>query len=79
MKKLSPHLVFKVFWIVFFIGATIGLIGAWGVRSHRVMAIGMLIMVCAYVFRYSCYKCPACGQYLGRIRTDVCPHCGEKF
>ena len=48
--------------------------------QSRLVALAGLALAFAYgVLRTSIWKCPHCGEYLGKDVGSKCPHCHEKL
>lgn len=76
MKKLSLGAVRTIYFVMLALGLFIAIIG--GRFSVTPLCIcGMVILMVSNIVRYALYRCPACGEYLGRITNECCPHCGR--
>jgi hypothetical protein len=64
---------------IFFGGFFIGLIGAYGLESRVIGAIGLVMMVAACILTPLWIRCPNCGEWLGNYPGGYCKYCGEKI
>lgn len=76
MKRLTPSKVHIINWIVIIVDILVMLIGAL-TDTGAVCIVGIIIFLGCVIFRFACYNCPHCGQYLGRGSVNYCPNCGK--
>ena len=43
------------------------------------LLVGFLAMLGAVVLHMCWWRCPHCGQFLGRDKGEYCQHCGKKI
>ena len=56
----------KIQFILLFIGALVGCVGAWGFNNTIAVLIGLGIMVVSVIVWWLFYRCPFCHEQLGR-------------
>ncbi len=69
----------KVLYIMYGLNAaTVALIlvGAL-LKSILVIGLGWLSAIASIVFNLAKWRCPHCGEHLGRSGGKYCPHCGH--
>lgn len=76
MKKLTPKKVNLLCWIIWAVGAILGLFGL-AIENTALMVICVVVMLAFLVFRCIFYRCPHCGRYLDRSTGQYCPYCGR--
>ena len=76
-KKLNLK---QVLYIVYGLGAAgLALFAAGALlKSIPVFVLGFLIMIAGMVFNLAKWRCPHCGEHLGRDTPKYCPHCGHQ-
>lgn len=57
-------------------GALVSLVGAWGFQNNVATLIGLMMMGASLIVWGRFYRCPKCGEHLGRGTPKRCPHCG---
>ena len=57
-------------------GALVSLVGAWGFQNNVAALIGLMMMGASLIVWGRFYRCPKCGEHLGRGTPKRCPHCG---
>ena len=75
---MKPSKVREIECIGYVLGFIMTIIGAME-NINFLYTIGIVIFVGAFLFRLACYRCPHCGEHLGRSKGEYCPHCGEKM
>ena len=55
--------------------------GGNGESNRLLVAIGSACFILALVLEHLLFRCPHCGQYLGRkfVPGGYCPHCGKEL
>jgi hypothetical protein len=77
VKKITPKRALAISLILFLIGFAFV---SWGTSGKMpVMVVGIAIMLAAFAVRFAFYRCPHCGNYLGRSFGDYCPSCGKEL
>ena len=66
----------KLQFILLFIGALVGCVGAWGFNNTIAVLVGLGIMVLSVIVWWLFYRCPFCHEQLGRTDPQRCPRCG---
>jgi hypothetical protein len=52
----------------------------WGIPSDAIGVVCLIFAVCAVVFSFLNWCCPACGKHLGRgFGPRFCPRCGVEL
>ena len=57
-------------------GAVASLVGAWGFQNTVAALVGLMMMGASLIVWWRFYRCPKCGEHLGRGTPKRCPHCG---
>jgi len=69
----------KVRYIIYGLGAaTFALIMVGALLTNiPVIVLGCLSAIACIVFNLAKWRCPHCGEHLGRSEGKYCPHCGH--
>ena len=60
--------------------AGLGLMGAWYVLRTTPLLVGFLLVLAGFLAVFLMgFRCPHCGEKLGREVGSTCPHCGGKL
>ncbi len=46
-------------------------------ESILVLILALLLAIASIVFNLAKWRCPHCGEHLGRSGGKYCPHCGN--
>ena len=62
--------------VLLFGGAIVSAVGVWVFDSMPIMLIGLGMMIFSIIAWWRYYRCPKCGEHLGRGSPSRCPKCG---
>lgn len=78
LQELKPQQVKRIFEISVIVIVIIAGIGSF-YDILPLAIIGLGLMIIAFAFNITFYRCPHCGKHLGRDGGDYCQHCGTSF
>ena len=62
--------------VLLFGGAIVSAVGVWAFNSMPIMLVGLGMMIFSIIVWWRFYRCPKCGEHLGRGNPKRCPKCG---
>ena len=77
MKILRPRKVRKITLIVMWLSVICCLL-AYFIEQILLLYIGYFVIIAALIFYLLFYRCHTCGRFLGRDKSEYCPHCGSE-
>lgn len=78
MTKLRPFQIRIIVWILFAIGAMVGIFGALA-EITPLSVLGIVVLIFGVGCHLLFYRCPHCGKFLDRSTGDFCPYCGKNI
>lgn len=78
MKNMTPRKAEMWTAIILALVPLLLLIGAMS-GNETVELLALIPFFAGLIFFITFYRCPSCGEFLGRNRGPYCHQCGEKF
>ena len=84
-KRRLAHTSSEILWlktariwqdVLLWGGAVVSLVGAWELQNTVAALVGLMMMGASLIVWWRFYRCPKCGEHLGRGNPKRCPHCG---